>query len=187
MLRSLDFADWTLPGKNGLVGTNSGELFFTTDGMAWTPATINGLPTPSSLLATNSMAAIQSCSKRRMVVPRVGASPMLQGADYSRAGVEILGATSVIVVGKKISTNQAVAFVSYDATVASPAWIEISPAANGTLRGIAVTGAAAFRRGLDDPLQLVHVSASGARLNHSGFDLQARPACLCGVHFGRAA
>ena len=69
---------------------------------------------------------------------------LLQGADYSWAGVEILGATSVIVVGKKISTNQAAAFVSYDATVASPVWIDISPVANGTLRGVAVTGAAAF-------------------------------------------
>lgn len=115
MLTSLDFADWALHGKDGVVGTNSGELFFATDGMTWTAATINGWPPPSSLLATNSMAAIQSCSKRRMVVPRVGSSPMLQGAYYSWAGVEILGATSVIVVGKKISTNQAAAFVSYDA------------------------------------------------------------------------
>lgn len=49
-LTALDFADWSLAGKNGIVGTDSGELFFTTNGMTWTAGTINGLPTPASPL-----------------------------------------------------------------------------------------------------------------------------------------
>jgi photosystem II stability/assembly factor-like uncharacterized protein len=49
-LTSLDFADWSLAGTNGIVGTDSGELFFTTDGVTWTAGTLNGLPSPASPL-----------------------------------------------------------------------------------------------------------------------------------------
>lgn len=50
MFTSLDFADWSLAGTSGIVGTDSGELFFTTDGLTWDKGTIHGLPVPAAPL-----------------------------------------------------------------------------------------------------------------------------------------
>lgn len=49
-LTAMDFADWSLPNVRGVVGTDSGELFWSSDGTTWTPGTIHGLPQPASPL-----------------------------------------------------------------------------------------------------------------------------------------
>ncbi|MFK7740658.1 MAG: WD40/YVTN/BNR-like repeat-containing protein [Planctomycetota bacterium] len=47
---AMDFADWSLAGTRGFAGSDSGQLFFTDNGMDWDVATIHNKPTPSEPL-----------------------------------------------------------------------------------------------------------------------------------------
>ncbi len=47
---ALDFADWSLPLRRGVVGNNMGQIYYTDNGMTWQEARIDGKPVPNSPL-----------------------------------------------------------------------------------------------------------------------------------------